>query len=148
MSGAVASAATNAAAGTVTFTVGWRGTVIRYTIRTLEEVLNEEGNAEVAVDDQVQLSAAAVYSLRVPTWESSDSSVVEVTSSGLATAKNPGTATVTYTFGDSSGSLLFNVSKKTVNAPAAPTMASNGGTSVTLNAVSDCEYSMDNTNWQ
>ncbi len=42
----------------------------------------------------------------------------------------------------------FNITASTPDAPAAPTKASATKTSVTLNAVSGCEYSKDGTTWQ
>ena len=42
----------------------------------------------------------------------------------------------------------FEITKSTPSAPAAPTKASATKNSITLNAVSGCEYSKDGANWQ
>ena len=42
----------------------------------------------------------------------------------------------------------FTITASTPDAPAAPTKASATKNSITLNAVSGCEYSKDGTNWQ
>ena len=42
----------------------------------------------------------------------------------------------------------FNITASTPDAPAAPTKASATKNSITLNAVSGCEYSKDGANWQ
>ena len=76
-----------------------------------------------------------------------------------ATPKNVGTYYVgaTVAEGDqysASASVLydnswtFTINASTPSAPAAPTKASATKNSITLNAVSGCEYSKDGTNWQ
>ena len=71
---AVDSACTNEAACSVIFTVGWKGAVTNYTLRPLEEVINEEGEVEISIGDQVQLSSQATYQSRrkTPGFSSGD----------------------------------------------------------------------------
>ena len=45
-------------------------------------------------------------------------------------------------------SWTFEITKANPNAPAAPTLASSTKNSITLTAVTDCEYSIDGTNYQ
>jgi len=76
-----------------------------------------------------------------------------------ATPKNVGTYYVGATIAEgdqyaaSTGVLYgdgwtFTITASTPTAPAAPTKASATKNSITLNAVSGCEYSKDGTNWQ
>ena len=76
-----------------------------------------------------------------------------------ATPKNVGTYYVGATVAEGNNynastgvlydaSWTFEITKSTPSAPAAPTKASATKNSITLNAVSGCEYSKDGTNWQ
>ena len=49
---------------------------------------------------------------------------------------------------DATGSFTVTVNRATPNAPAAPTTENISASSVTLNAVDGCEYSMDGNTWQ
>ena len=74
------------------------------------------GSNSITAGAQVQLSAkltddaGSVISGQSVTWSSSNSGVVSVSSSGLATASHVGTATVTATASGHTGSATFSVS--------------------------------------
>ena len=95
----------------VVFVVGWQNAVQGYNIIPLEDIIDENGIAQMAVGQSVDLEAVAFYSEDDSEWVSSDSSVLNITEDGLATALKAGTATITYTdsITGKSGSLDFNI---------------------------------------
>ena len=55
-----------------------------------------DGSTVVNLGDTIQLQAAQTFSLRTPTWESSDPSKATVDNTGLVTPIEPGDFTITY----------------------------------------------------
>jgi len=91
-------------------------TVINGQIVTLLSIAVTPTNPTVTVGKTQQLTATGSYSdgskqdlTSQVTWQSSDPTKVTVSSTGVITGKNYGSATVTATFGNDAGSALVNV---------------------------------------
>lgn len=86
------------------------------------------------------------YSINGTSWQDS------TTFGGLS----PATAYTFYaryketdsSYASASSSASISTDKSTPSAPSAPTMASRTDTSITLNTISGCEYSINGTTWQ
>lgn len=82
-------------------------------------------------------------------WSSSDESVATVSSKGKVTAVAAGETVITVTTTDGGFTDICKVKVYVKNAtPAAPTVSSKTETTVTLSAITGCEYSKDKVNWQ
>lgn len=110
-------------------------------------------NTDVAVGDTMQLSATVspTEAKQDITWSiSSGSDIASISTSGLLTLSGSGTVTVRATAQDGSGlygEQIFTV-KALQTAPSAPTLMSKTQTTVTLNAITGAEYSMNGHTWQ
>lgn len=110
-------------------------------------------NTDVAVGDTTQLSATVspTEAKQDITWSIySGSDIASISTSGLLTLSGSGTVTVRATAQDGSGLFgeqIFMVKDLQV-PPSAPTLMSKTQTTVTLNAITGAEYSMDGYTWQ
>ncbi len=118
-------------------------TTLTVTNATLQSIAVTPANPDVPLGTSQQFTATGSFSdgtMQVITntvsWSSSSNSVMSLTRSGLATAKDIGSATVTATSGSISGSTLATVNAASLSSititPAYPTIAEN--TSVQLTA--------------
>jgi len=126
---------------------------------TLSGTVSIDGNAvfdEVLTANTTLLTSTPTVTLGTLTyqWKRGTTNIgTNAATYTLAQADIGATITVTVTAANCDGEVTSaptaTVSKATQTAPAAPTLASKTATSITLNTIADCEYSMNSgTTWQ
>ena len=110
----------------VVFVIGWVNAIQGYEIVALEDIIDEDGVAHLNVGQSVQLEVVALYSDEPIHWKSS-ASFLSVTQDGIVTAggfapayQDNKTAKITYTMGDFSDTLIFQVHANPVTKNSTP----------------------------
>ena len=108
--------------------------------------LNMENNTTATLSAVVSPSNASDKSVK---YYSSDENVAKVDDNGKITAAGPGKATITVKTSSQGkeDTCTVEVYKK-YSTPSAPTVSKVTTDTVTLKAVSGCQYSKDGSNWQ
>ncbi len=142
--------ATGVTAGTATMQAALSGitgsTTLTVTNATLQSIAVSPPNPTLPLATSQQFIATGSYSdgsIQIITnsvlWSSSSNSVMSITASGLATAKNIGTATITATSGSISGNTTATVNASNLSSisitSAYSTIAANTSTQLTATGV-------------